>query len=368
MKIKLSWIPFIPITLLSVFLRAYQVVYVNSGVDQGFLNNETIWVIYAAMIALLFVVLAIFTAADRKTSGFYDISKNFFAGIFSFIAGIALIGGCAQEVISVLNGSLGAAVLVDALFSVLAGAAFIIMGVSSLSGKIKGKKLKVLMLFPPVWGCIRLIYTFMNYTKSSIHSFDMTNVIFMAFGTLFLFNVAMIYAGVKTRNPVKAVFLYGMPMIAVTLTYCAAIAVTKIVTDGEIVDILAQNQGMGLEGITLVQFFFVSLFALFFLIELTSKAKKKDVQLDKIEETHLRGVTKKDEIDELPVKTNKFADAALEVENEVDQIDDAIQSIDEEKKDVNKEQPFASEPKRDSIDDELDAINRLISELENEEK
>lgn len=42
MKSKLSWIPFIPIVFAAVFLRVYQVLFVDSGVDKGFLDSGAI--------------------------------------------------------------------------------------------------------------------------------------------------------------------------------------------------------------------------------------------------------------------------------------------------------------------------------------
>ena len=40
MKIKLSWIPFIPVAVLSVVLRVYQLLFVENGVDTGFLSSR----------------------------------------------------------------------------------------------------------------------------------------------------------------------------------------------------------------------------------------------------------------------------------------------------------------------------------------
>ena len=68
MKFKLSWIPFIPIAILSVILRLYQKLFIDQGIDTGFISTGTAWVIYTCMVAVLFVLLLIFCGVDRKTS------------------------------------------------------------------------------------------------------------------------------------------------------------------------------------------------------------------------------------------------------------------------------------------------------------
>ena len=70
MKIKLSWIPFIPVAVLSVVLRVYQLLFVENGVDTGFLSSGMMWVVYTCMVAVLFfVLLQIFPTRFMRDTG-----------------------------------------------------------------------------------------------------------------------------------------------------------------------------------------------------------------------------------------------------------------------------------------------------------
>lgn len=374
MKIKLSWVLFIPIALLSVFLRVYQISYVDTGIDNGFFSSDMLWVIYACMVTLLFLFLIIINAIDRKTSGFYTVGKNFFAGIFAIASAVMLGFGAGNQAMSLMQGEFSAILAVDTLLSVIAGVAFFVIGFASLFGRNRTQNMKVLMAAPSVWSCVRLVYFFMESTTQSVHVKDMTNIIFMAFATLFLFHASMVYSGIKGRNPVKGSFLYGMPAIVLIFAYSAAYIVSAI-NSGENGSSFLMNGSM--DSVNAVQYFFIALFALFFLIELTSKAKKKTQQ-------ELAKVSEEREEVSLPAATavrqrRRFADVDSEVKEELNQVDHVIADIDHEAKNPDKADPLSDEfmnnygeksstAPKESIDDDIEKINRLISELEDEKK
>lgn len=373
MKIKYSWIPFIPIAILSVFLRVYQVMFVNSGVDNQFLNNQSFWWIYAALVALLVLFLLIFSASDRITSGFYRIGKNFFAGIFALITGVLLFFGAMIEVTEVVKGTLGIGVLADVLFSVLGGIAFAIMGLSSLSGGNKTKGIKVLMVLPAVWSCVRLITVFMDYKTKSVHSMDMTDIVFMALATLFIFNVSMVYAGIKGRNPVKATFVYGMPAIVVTFAYSAVYMVTKI-TSGEDFAMFSPNAESNFANINTIQFLCIALFAIFFLIELTSKAQPKTAEVTQAEQEQYT-VPPQEGVFAEKTEREDFSDVGDKVKEELSKVNNVIADIDKEENNPDKASPLSDEflsgykdrASAEPAEEDLDKINQLIKELEQED-
>lgn len=266
MKSKLSWIPFIPIVFAAVFLRVYQVLFVDSGVDKGFLDSNVISLIFVGSIILLFVLLAILNAADKKTSPEYQVGKNIFAGIFAMLSGVLLLTDVSTIVMNLSVSTNVFASVIDAAFTVLGGIMIFIMGLSSLTGKNITKKVPFLMLFPTVWSCARLIITFLSYTTISVNSIDMSDLVYMVFTTLFLFNASMLYINLQGKNPVKACFLYGLPAVAVIFAYAGAL-ISSLVHSGQSVDFLSN--------IRMFEFLALALYMIFFLVELTAGAKEK---------------------------------------------------------------------------------------------
>src|SRR5574344_681835 len=196
MKIKYSWIPFIPVAFISVFLRVYQVMFVQNGMDTGFLSSAAIWTIYTALVILLILFLIIFTAADKQTSPKYSIGKNFFAGLFALVTGLLLIYGGGVGFVDVTGSTVTTVMaILDNLFSLIGGVMFLIIGVSCVTGKNKTQKSKIAMILPVIWCCIRLVYVFMTYTTQAVHSIDMTNLFYIAFSVLFLYNFALLFTG-----------------------------------------------------------------------------------------------------------------------------------------------------------------------------
>lgn len=99
--------------------------------------------------------------------------------------------------------------VINGVFTVLGGVMIFVMGLSSLTGNNLAKKVPFLMLFPTIWSAARLIITFLSYTTISVNAIDMSDLVYMVFTTLFLYNASMLYIGLKSKNPVKACFLYG---------------------------------------------------------------------------------------------------------------------------------------------------------------
>lgn len=266
MKSKLSWIPFIPIVFAAVFLRVYQVLFVDSGVDKGFLDSGVISLIFVGNIILLVILLAVLCAADKKTSPEYRTGRNIFAGIFGMLAGVLLltdafmlfkgIGESGNALVAVING----------VFTVLGGVMIFVIGLSSLTGKNLAKKVPFLMLFPTIWSAARLIITFLSYTTVSVNAIDMSDLVYMVFTTLFLYNASMVYIGLKSKNPVKACFLYGLPAAAVVFAYTAAWA-SSTIHSGQSVYFLSN--------IKIFEYVALALFIIFFLVELTARAQEK---------------------------------------------------------------------------------------------
>lgn len=374
MKIKFSWIPFIPVALLSVVLRVYQLLFIEKGVDTGFLSSEMIWIIYTGLVALLFLVLLILCCADRKTSPAYQPKTNIFAGLFGVLtAGVVIynagmsLGGLlasAQE----STGTSAISMLVDSVFGLLGGVAIIMMAISSFSGKSLAKKMGVFSIAAPVWCCVEMITKFIEYTKQGVHSCDMTNLFAMAFLTLAVFNLSMVYQGVNYKNPVKGTFLYGLPGFIVAVVYAVADAVSQIIDTG-IYNVMGSLDS--------ISFVLLSLYILFILVEFTINVKEKS------EENKMKAALKADnklivdelENDEEPTenKHTEITDVEEEINKDLDEVESVIGAIEQDEKNPEKINPlseeyFDSQIKNSVSDDDeisksLADIDKLIDEI-----
>lgn len=392
MRIKLSWVPFIPIAILSVFLRIYQVMFVSNGVDTGFLSDSALWVIYAGLVVLLLLIIGILSLSDKKTSGIYNISKNFFAGLFAIITGALLCFGAGMEIMQVINNIDTYRLLFDSVFSIAGGIVFMIVGISSISGSNKLKNARGVLLLPPVWCCVRLMTTFIDYSHKAPNSIDMTDIFILAFMTLFVFAATMIYGNVQGKNPVKAAFLYGLPGIAVTFAY-SAVSIVQQILSGQGFVFVSNTQGVS--NINTIQYLALALYAMFFIIELTTKARVKvddeiavsEKKKDKNKKSEKKANVVSKSVSESIAATNKLPEENVNkvqmldvddsVKKELDGVDDVIDNIDKEENDPDKADPLsmeflnnaaASQIADDNVDSSMADIDKLIAELEAEDK
>lgn len=376
MKIKFSWIPFIPVAVLSVILRLYQKLFVDSGIDTGFLSSDMIWLVYAGMVGFLFVGLLLLSVIDRKTSEHYTIKKNFFAGLFAVVAAAVIIfdaGMSAGQMLS--KGLQSLSQLLDVSFSILGGVAILLMGTSSFSGRNFAKKMGVFSVVAPIWCCIQLVLTFIEYTKQSVNAFDMTNLFYMAFMTLTIFNLSMAYQGVDCKNPVKGTIVYGMPAFIVTIVYAVANLFDQLQVNGT-------YDFMG--SLDVIAFVALALYVLFMMIEFTTNAKSKadEEQILEIQEVvEQPTVRTKNEVEEEKNKLEndhiEITDVEETVNKDLDGVDNVIEAMEKEDKNPEKYDPLSQEyfdSHQTDISDEdselslsLKNIDRLISEISSEE-
>lgn len=375
MKIKFSWIPFIPVAVLSIILRLYQKLFVDSGIDTGFLSSDMIWLVYAGMVGLLFVVLLLLSAIDRKTSAHYTIKKNFFAGLFAVVAAALIIFDAGMNAGQMLSDGLQSlSQLIDVLFSILGGVAILVMGTSSFSGRNFAKKMGIFSVVAPIWCCIQLVLKFIEYTKQSVNAFDMTNLFFMAFMTLTIFNLSMAYQKVDCKNPVKGTVVYGMPAFIVTIVYAVA----------NLIDQLKINSTYDfMNSLDILAFVALALYTLFMMIEFTNNAKNnteyKPIQeiQEAVEQPTLRI---KNEVEEEKNKLEndhiEITDVEENVNKELGDVDNVIEAMEKEDKNPEKYDPLSQEyfdshqtdiSEDSEISLSLKNIDRLINEINSEE-
>ena len=266
MKVKFSIIPFIPAVIAMLILRVMSVIGVDEsgnflGMDRMALSYTTIGIALA-----LFIVCIIINIFDRKTAPVYPVKKNFAAGVFAILSGLAVIASSCMSLVEITTESeyfmMG---VISAIFSVPAGLAFLIMSKVHFTGKSTVSGVSILYVFPALWGCTELVFEFLNATKVSISATDLTGLFCYIFITLYYFSHSMVVSRIKGRNPVKACFIYGLPAAALTLSHGVYMIITTM------------HEGISnIPFITAAMFIVLGLYALSFIIEMFVNSYTKD--------------------------------------------------------------------------------------------
>lgn len=223
MKVKYSVFPFIPAFIAMVFFKLMSLF----GLDGNglFLGMNAMNITYTVIgISIgLFVVCILFNIFDRKTAPVYPVKKNFAAGIFSLLGGASVIAASAARFSAALSNSIDSEyylmIIICAVFSLPAGIALMLISKVHFQGKSIVSNISILFVFPSLWGCSELVSEFLMATKASIYSRDLTSMFCYIFLTLYLFSNSMVVSRIKGRNPVKSCFIYGLPAIAVSVTF-----------------------------------------------------------------------------------------------------------------------------------------------------
>ena len=225
MKVKYSLIPFIPATLVMLFFKLMSIF----GVDGNglFLGMNSMNITYTVIgISLgLFLVCIIINIFYRKTAPVYPVRQNYAAGVLAAVSGIAIAASSVAALIALWpereSSEYFLMTLICAIFSVPAGAAMILISRVHFQGKSTVSSLSTVYIFPALWGCAQLVSEFLQATKASIQARDLTALFCYIFIALYLFSNAMVVSRIRGRNPVKGIFIYGLPMAALCVTYGA---------------------------------------------------------------------------------------------------------------------------------------------------
>ncbi len=266
MKIKLSLIPFIPVTIATVAIKIMSLF----GLDESgmFLGMNKVGLNYAVIgLTLgLFVVCVLINIFDRKTAPVYPVKKNPVSGILAVLSGASVAASSIAGFLNVTGDSdYYRMALITALFSIPAAIAFVLISKVHFVGKSTVSGISGLFIFPTLWGCAELVSEFLSATKVSISSSDMTALFSYIFITLYLFSHSMIVSRIKGRNPVKACFIYGLPAVAISLSYGLYVILTSTIEGFLLTNVL-----------TGVNFIILSLYAISFIVEMFFGIVTKD--------------------------------------------------------------------------------------------
>lgn len=319
MKVKYSVIPFILAVIATVGLKLMSIF----GLDGSgmFLGMNKMGITYAVIgvTLALFLVCVIINIFDRKTAPVYPVKKNYVAGVFAVLAGTSVAASAITTLLNTSNDSeYYLMTVVCAALSIPAAIALILMSKVHFTGKSTVSGVSMLFIFPALWGCSELVSEFLVATKVSISASDMTPLFCYIFITLYYFSHSMIVSRIKGRNPVKACFIYGLPAVAISLSYGLYVIFTAMI-EGT----LASQSLFGAE---LIIF---SIYALSFIVEMTFNTYTKD-EIEIIdgmpddEDTYENSYVRSGGYDELVFAEKKDAETAQKDEPKVS---DKISSI-----------------------------------------
>lgn len=275
MKIKASWVAFVPIFLGTLFLHLYFIFFIGGeeitqrlfGEYSLLINEKTEPEMIVILGALLFVFALFFSLIDRKTSPECDIKSNMPGGLFAVISALLLGVDSAVSLLSIFTSdepALGSIVL--NVFGILVALIFAIVGMGLLIGFNIAKKIRFLMLLPTVWSVICMISAFDSHRKEA-PSFAFFDVIVWVFLSLFLFNNAMVLSGIGIKNPVKSSFVYGLPLVLFTCVYVMT-SISSCLNELGYFDFTQLTSQLVLAAL--------ALYAFFTLTDLSGKMKKKN--------------------------------------------------------------------------------------------
>ncbi|MDP4120285.1 MAG: hypothetical protein Q8876_04410 [Bacillota bacterium] len=282
MRIKLSWFVFLPVTLIMVFLKIYQMCKVDSNA-LPFLNNQTCGILILVFGFILLLSTVIFSFLDKQTPRNYVLKQNIPAAVFAALSAVLLAYDGATKLMNIFSLNQEAAPValnfssvLDVLLTILAAIVFMSFTLTSLIGKNNSRGMSILMLFPTFFLCFRLVSKFMENSSGSVQTQNMYDLIFLMLATLFMFYHAVIFTRLESKNPVKTMFIFGLPAFAVFGTFITEFIINKI------------NSGSGLSftdtsNINAAEFSVLALYMLSILIEMTLFVKSED-QIDEEQE------------------------------------------------------------------------------------
>lgn len=264
MKSKLCWIPFIPLTLAAVLVKVLQMFSIGFAPDDAAASYVSV-----GAVLLMFVINIIFTALDKKTSPVYILNKNIPAAVFAVLAAAMITSKSALTLILALqNKDCTMFTVFLSVFGMLTAICLIIIGLAHLQGKNFLPRMGILFLSMPIWGGLVLISEFLNNRILSIYYVNPIKLFCYAFTMIFLFKLGMLISTVNGKNPVKAMFLYGLPLAAlgITIGVCSIVSIIQSGLDYS-------------ENVSAFAFLSLGLYIVSLNAEITKKCYTKDEQL-----------------------------------------------------------------------------------------
>lgn len=223
MKLKKFWIPTLLLGIIGAAAKLGDTFF-SRGNSKFILGHDACNGIFIASIILMLLTGWVMLIAVRKAKVTAQPTKNIPAGFLGFIASVAVLGGGVISMLSIGAETNRTENLISCICGICGGIVMLYCACISITGHNGLKKAPVLALALPIWACGRLIVLFINYSKVSIHSTEMYDVISTAFLCLFLFYHAMFFAEIDSTKSYKRSIIYGMCFVM-----CGLITTTDII-------------------------------------------------------------------------------------------------------------------------------------------
>ena len=218
MKSKLSWIPFVPLALIALFLKLAQG-FMPDGSLLG-LSALQLDYCYIGVCVLIFLFTLLFVLLDKKIAAYYLPRKNYSAGLVGIILSLLLAADGGYSLFSIFSsGKVSVLEVMGAVLSLLSAVVFFVLGLNHSFRYKEGKQFSLINVLPAVMCAVRMILCFVKFTTISIRLADVSSLICYVFATMFFFNYAVVLSLIKTKNALKYCFLFGLPAAASLVPY-----------------------------------------------------------------------------------------------------------------------------------------------------
>ena len=297
MKMKYMWILFAVAFFIIVPFHVYQVIFLgetNTGIFVA--GGGYTMALLLAIFAVFVLLLIIMSAGCKNAPKQHVIQKNIFAGVFALAVSALLFLDSTHDLVEYVTSSNETQTFIMAGASALAAIAFIFLAVSSFSGKNLFRSAPLIALFTTVWGCIRLVVTFLRYTNIVSNGESMLHIISIIFILLFLFSQAKLLAGVENDKTVKHTFVLGM---------CAIVGIAVFYIPSLLKDVFNGESFVLLDQLPCATDLLLLLYVFSFLIEMTVRANK------------IHYVGEEPDEDGLPQYTKRLTEVQKHAETEV---------------------------------------------------
>ncbi len=366
MKIKASWVVFVPAGVGALLLHLYYLFFIGGEeITQPLFSNYSMIInkqtepeIIAVLAGILLLFSLIFYLADRETAPYCEVKKAVFSGFFLLIAGLLMGMDSAVHVMGILAGESSLSKIFLYALGLVTALLIAIIGMGLLIGSNITKRIRGLMLIPTIWAAVNLVAAFSVHRKEA-PSFGLFDIFVWVALLEFIFYNTMVLCGIEIKNPVKSSFVWGFELF-----FYSSIYVISSINDSV--------KELGAFSFThLVPQFMLGafgLYALFFLMSMSScmitKEQESKLETDgDSEKSKKKGKNKKDDDDDFSdepqaaygVGSTKYVTA----EFEKIRMEKAAKKA--------KENTITSEFSADDDEDDsistLDKIDQLIQEL-----
>lgn len=212
MKLKHLKIP----VFISLVLLAVMFILQTAGKLNGIFGNSDFMCNAVCFFSILFLAVVIIVMGycikwpkDFSFTVNKNVNKNVSTSIFSLLTGVFLGAESITKLLNYINGYRDIMQLVLSLFGIASGIVFVMIGICYFIGKNIFKNREILVLIPVVWSIIRLFERFSVYSSVSRYPWEMLDEIVVIFVTLFLLNLARVFANIDNAGKLRGLFVFG---------------------------------------------------------------------------------------------------------------------------------------------------------------